>query len=156
MLSLWLLLHIVGVILWFSTLPLEAFVYPAARKAGDSATESWIFRVSIPAYYVEVVGLGLLLAGGIGRWLALGWGFLEFKWLIVKVVAAAIAIFLRAQNYHLIMGKARSALKGQAGSVSDRLVPVAAAIERAKLFPGLVGFVGVIVVFWMVLWRPWG
>jgi hypothetical protein len=152
-----LLLHLVGLIMWFGTMAVDAFYIPASRR-GDAALQVWVFGTYRRAIWLELIGLALLLTGGIGMVIT-ETELLGETWFLVKVGAAVIAIALRATHYVVLFRdfQPNPALPGAAGTPGGPEVQDTQGVERYESlsrWAGPLGLIFVIIVFWMVLWRP--
>ena len=86
-------LHLLGLALWFgSALSCWLFLLKA-RSAPDPGIQAWARRQVLALATVKHIGFFLLLAGGVGMLHALGWQAAEeFKWLSIKIGAAALLL----------------------------------------------------------------
>lgn len=149
-----LLLHLVGLFMWFGTIAIEAFFIPAARK-GDPILRVWVFGTYRRALWLEMIGLVLLLTGGIGM-IAVETELLGETWFLVKVAAAVGAIALRGLHYLVLYRSVapNPAMPGSGGSVSASDIAGVERYESLSRWTGPVSLVLIVVVLWMVLWRP--
>lgn len=149
------MLHIIGIVLWFGTIAADLALLPAAKKSGDVQLKAWAYRMYGRMLWVDVVGLGLLLAGGIGMLVVRQWWPWEFGWLHIKFWAAIFLLVTRLWVYMFFYQRFRMAAIPAGGGELGRHVE--SAIKTYDAFAkGTAAFVlgAIVVLFWMVFWKP--
>lgn len=147
------LLHIIGLVLWFGALAGDLFLVPAARKQ-ELRVRAWALGVYAKSMWIEVVGSALLLASGIGLLVEFSWAPWEFTWLLVKLIAVVVVM---TDRFFVFFAVRHYFLGAAAASDEDLESRVAAGTgwhdRHAKVF-GPFGVIGLVAIFWMVLWKP--
>lgn len=147
------LLHIIGLVLWFGALAGDLFLVPAAKKQ-ELRVRAWALGVYAKSMWIEVVGSALLLASGIGLLVESSWLPWEFSWLLIKLIAVVVVMTDRFVVFFAMRNYFSGAATGSTAALEGRVAAGMAWHDRhAKAF-GPIGVIGLVAIFWMVMWKP--
>ncbi len=113
---------------------------------------AWALGVYATSMWIEVVGSALLLASGIGLLVEFSWVPWESTWLLIKLTAVVVVMTDRlvvffAVRHHFLGARSDEGLEGRVGA------GMAWHDRHAKAFAPI-GLIGLIAIFWMVMWKP--
>lgn len=152
--SLFHMLHIIGIVLWFGGIVIDVYFLPAAKKE-DARHQAWVYGLYTRALTLEIAGLALLLTGGIGMLVVEREWPWDARWLLVKIVAAAVLILSRVYVYVFMYRRfSPAALSKDEAGLESHMAASIAAYDRNSRIVGAISLVSLVVLLVMVFWKP--